>query len=100
MLASMALTPRGTSTWRSLEAYAIQSPLDLALDALGSLAWLAGRLFTTAHWLPLPLYDQAPWELWCGLLISLGLALLRSTDQPFCGGQLPGPCSACFPLSS
>ena len=76
MLASMALTSRGTSTWRSLEAYAIQSPLDLALGALGSLAWVAGRRRTTAQWLPLPLYDHAPWELWCGLLISLGLALL------------------------
>lgn len=31
--------------------------------------WFCGRLLTTAHWLPLPIYLQQTWELYLGAVV-------------------------------
>ena len=63
-----------TSTWQALDSYANDSGSQSTLSgAIRVLLWLVSRLITTAHWLPLTLFERANWELYLGALI---LALL------------------------
>lgn len=68
-------TPADTTTWASLQA----APDSLAQTALGAgrmLAWMAARLATTAHWLPVILHVVSRLELALGAALLAGLAWL------------------------
>ncbi len=66
----------GATTSLSLRQLLISSPLT-TIPAMGRvLLWLVGRLFTTAHWIFFPLYQQQSWELYFGGLTLAGLVLL------------------------
>ncbi len=69
----LALASRSTSIWSSLAASAETSPIALIWSWFRVLLWLASRLLTTAHWLPLPVYSLQTWELFVGGLVLLGL---------------------------
>ena len=74
----------GATTWVSLRQLATDSPI-ATIPAMGRvLLWLAGRLFTTAHWLPLTVYEQQGWEIYFGGLVFAGLGILvwRRMDLP------------------
>ena len=68
-------TSRSSSTWWSLERYVSTNMVDLVLGCGKVLLWLSSRLWTTAHWLPLPLYEFQVWELYVGGLVLLLLVL-------------------------
>jgi tetratricopeptide (TPR) repeat protein len=74
VLFALSITPRATSTWAALEYYGqVQvSPW----SALRLLAWFAGRLFITAHWVPLSLYREQTWELYLGAAVVALLLVL------------------------
>ena len=65
-----------TSTWWALRAYPSADVLSLFGGMARILLWFSGRLLTTAHWLPIPVYEQQLWELGLGILLLAGLALL------------------------
>jgi tetratricopeptide (TPR) repeat protein len=69
-------TSRHTSTWDALGSYASADLLSQFLGMMRILLWFSGRLFTTAHWLPLPVYEQHLWELATGALVVGMLAWL------------------------
>ena len=72
----VAITPRENSMWRALGVYA-ENDLFLFLSGTGRLLlWMLSRLLTTAHWLPVRLYEQQPWELYVGAAVLAALALL------------------------
>ena len=59
----------GATTWVSLRLLLGDSPLT-TLPAMGRvMLWLSGRLFSTAPWLPLTVYELAPWEIFFGGLV-------------------------------
>ena len=79
----LALTPQESSTWQSIGEYAAHSLADLASGIFAGLAWFVSRLFTTAHFLPIALYEQAFWEFWLGVvLIVLLFVLIRFGPAP------------------
>lgn len=72
----------GATTWVSLRQLAGDS-LTTTLPAMGRvLLWLMGRLFSTAHWLPLTVYQQQGWEIYFGglVLVGLGFLVYRRTE--------------------
>ena len=69
-------TERATSTWNSIHLHQERSIQDLLKGHLRMLLWFAGRLFTTAHWLPLPVYRTQTWELAAGAVALLLMGLL------------------------
>jgi tetratricopeptide (TPR) repeat protein len=77
-LALLLLTSEETSTWHSLEEYTHRSPSTLLWGIGRVLLWFVSRLFSTAHWVPLAMYQQQDWELWLGggLLLVVLLVLL------------------------
>jgi len=69
-------TSQHTSTADALGAYAT-SPLFELFSGMGStLFWFCGRLFTTAHWLPLPVYQLQPWEILVGVVALFFMSVL------------------------
>ncbi|MBI2505224.1 MAG: tetratricopeptide repeat protein [Candidatus Latescibacteria bacterium] len=79
LLLLLHLTSSQTSTWRSLELYRAQDLATLLVGMVRVLLWFVSRLWTTAHWLPLPVYRQESWELYAGgaALCGLGWLLWR-----------------------
>lgn len=66
-------TAEKTSTAQALSYYSL-SNLPAILAGMGRLLlWFVSRLWTTAHWLPLPAYRQEPWELYAGAVALCGL---------------------------
>jgi len=62
----LSFTSRETSTWHSMALY-VDQDLGVVLWGMGRvLLWFVSRLFTTAHWLPLSVYEQQDWELYVG----------------------------------
>ena len=94
-----AITPRENSTWRAFDLY-LENDISIFLSGMGSLLlWMLSRMITTAHWLPIRLYEQQPWELWVGVAVLAVLALLI-----YRRGVPEAPCSVwiwcpCFPFS-
>lgn len=72
----VSLASRHTSTWHSLELYSVLSISQLFAGMARMLAFLSSRLFTTAHWVPLPMHQQQPWELYIGAVSVAVLVLL------------------------
>ncbi len=72
----VAITPGETNTGRAIGLYSEKDLLQLLAGMGGLLLWSLGRLFTTAHWLPFPLYEFQSWELWAGAGILAALSLL------------------------
>ncbi|MFT5089837.1 MAG: tetratricopeptide (TPR) repeat protein [Candidatus Latescibacterota bacterium] len=72
-LACIGMASRQTSTWHSLDLYSLQSIPQLVLGMGHMVSFLSSRLFTTAHWVPLPMHQQQPWELYIG---SASIAVL------------------------
>ena len=72
----VAITPKENSTWRAFGLY-LENDLLIFVSGMGSLLlWMLSRMITTAHWLPIRLYEQQPWELWVGVAVLAALALL------------------------
>ena len=72
----VAITPKENSTWRAFGLY-LENDLLIFISGMGSLLlWMLSRMITTAHWLPVRLYEQQPWELWVGVAVLAALALL------------------------
>ena len=72
----VALTPRENSTWRAIDLFLQGDFFSLAIGTGRLMLWLLGRLLTTAHWLPFPLYELRPWELPVGAVVLAGLGVL------------------------
>lgn len=72
-------TSQHTSTADAFGVYATSSLIDLFLGMGRMLFWFFGRLFTTAHWVPLAVYKLQAWELFAGgwVLFSMGILLWR-----------------------
>ena len=72
------------STWQAVDEYSVHSFSTLVLGQVRILLFLSSRLLSTAHWLPLPIYSQAPWELGLGLaVIGTLLYLVYRRQAPF-----------------
>ena len=69
----LAVTSHQTSTWWSIGEYAEHSLLSLAAGMGRMLLWFVSRLLTTAHWIPLPIYQLQTWELFLGGALLAGL---------------------------
>ncbi|HIG56299.1 MAG TPA: tetratricopeptide repeat protein [Candidatus Latescibacteria bacterium] len=67
--AAVQLAAKNTSTWQSIDSYGALPIWDLVLGMVRVLWWFCGRLLTTAHWLPLPIYLQQTWELYLGAVV-------------------------------
>ena len=69
----VSITPTDTTTGLSLDHYTTAGWPDLMADSGRMFLWMVCRLFTTAHWLPLTLFELRPWELYLGggLLVAL-----------------------------
>ena len=90
----VAITPRENSTWRAFSLY-LENDLLSFVSGMGSLLlWMLSRMITTAHWLPVRLYEQQPWELWVGVAVLAALALLIYRK-----GVPEAPCSVWILLS-
>ena len=72
----VALTPKENSTWRAIDQFMGGDPFSLVLGTGRLLLWLLSRLLTTAHWLPIPLYELGTWELYAGAGVLAGLGAL------------------------
>ena len=76
------ITSRDTSTWAAVGVFWEGDPIAL-LGTMGrSLLLLLSRLPTTAHWLPMPVYEWHSWELFVGVAVLAGLALLVWSKRP------------------
>jgi tetratricopeptide (TPR) repeat protein len=65
-----------TSTGQALLTYGTDGATELSLGFWRVLLWLAGRCLTTAHWVPMPLYHLAAWELYAGAAVLAALLLV------------------------
>ncbi len=72
----VALTPKENSTWRAIDQFMGDDPFGLVLGTGRLLLWLLSRLLTTAHWLPIPVYELGTWELFAGAGVLAGLGVL------------------------
>ena len=72
----LSITSANTSTWQAVGRYSDGEVVALALGSIQRLLLLSGRLATTAHWLPIPVYTWQPWELYAGATTLSVLALL------------------------
>ena len=72
----LALTPARGNTWHAIHRFMEGDPFILILGAGRLLLWILSRLLTTAHWLPIPLYEVGPWELYAGVGVLAGLGVL------------------------
>ncbi len=80
--ASLSFTSQDTTTWLALDPERGESGSVLG-DLLRSALWLAGRLLTTAHWMPIPLHEQHDWELLIGAGSLGGMSwLIWKTPMP------------------
>jgi len=70
------LTEQVTTTWITLDRYLEEDLAALLAGFCRMFLWLVGRLFTTAHWLPLPVYELQTWELYWGGVVLAGLLVL------------------------
>ena len=76
MLAStylLSITPADTTTGASIDNYRAGDLPALLAGFCRMLLWFVSRLFTTAHWVPLPLYERQTWELYAGGLVLIAL---------------------------
>lgn len=88
LAANLALASRQTSTWDSLERYPQSNPLLLILDWGQMLLWLGSRLLSTAHYLPIRVYQLQNWELALGALVIGALCFLAYRRQPWAAWAL------------
>ena len=80
----LASSSSDTSTGQALLTYGTDGAAELSLGFWRVLLWLAGRTFTTAHWVPMPLYRLAEWELYAGgavLVALLAIAGRRAVPE-------------------
>ncbi|MEE3257917.1 MAG: hypothetical protein VX293_01785, partial [Candidatus Latescibacterota bacterium] len=73
------MMPTRSSSWDAASSYASVQALPLLASIGKILLWFAGRLLSTAHWLPLAPHTRPGWEIALGLgaLAGLGLLLWR-----------------------
>lgn len=69
-------TAETTSTQQALHAYTLQNLFSRLVFTARLLLWFLSRLLTTAHWLPLQIYQQQTWELLLGACLLTGLGWL------------------------
>ena len=76
------MTFKGFTTWLAIESNATMGILEGIVSAGHLLLWFLSRLITTAHWLPLRVYEHHNWELVAGgiVLASLLLAVLKNVS--------------------
>lgn len=77
------LTASHTSTIQAIGAYSLTSLFSRLIFMARLLLWFLSRLLTTAHWLPLQIYQQQTWELLLGAGLLTGLGwLVWKRDSP------------------
>ena len=81
--AVLLIASHETTTWAAIQTR-LRQGFPAALQSAGELyLWFAGRLVTTAHWLPVQLYELQRWELYAGAVCLAGLLLaLRVFPHP------------------
>ena len=77
----LAITADRGNTWHAIDRFMEGDPFILILGAGRLLLWMLSRLLTTAHWLPIPLYEVGPWELYAGAGVLAGLVVLVSKSH-------------------
>ena len=99
MLAStylLSITPADTTTGASIDKYRAGDLPALLAGFCRMLLWIVSRLFTTAHWVPLPLYERQTWELYAGGLVLIALLVSIWRRQfPLSAGGRGCCCSPC-----
>ena len=76
------LTGRDTTTWAALRIHAEGDVFNLLIGSSKILLWFLGRTVTTAHWLPVAIYDLQDWELIPGAIVLAYLLWnLRKTES-------------------
>ncbi len=70
---ALLITARTTTTWAAIENRMAQGLFDSAIDMSELYLWFAGRLLTTAHWLPVKVYALESWEIYPGLFAVAAL---------------------------
>ena len=99
LVAIVALTHKEYQTWLAIDQLTAGDPFSLILGAGRLLLLLLSRLLATAHWLPFPLYESGPWELYVGfgVLAGLGVLVLVYPGRFRCPCGRSGYCSRFFP---
>ena len=72
----LSITPGDTTTGVSISYYTTEGIPAAFASFCRMMAWFTSRLFTTAHWLPMPLYEVQPWEFYLGALTLAAIAVL------------------------
>ena len=72
----LRFTAKRTSTWEALDFFSVAGLWDLIGGIARSTLFFAGRLLSTAHWLPLASHERHPWEYAVGALVLAGLIWL------------------------
>ena len=67
---------RDMNTLHSIGEYGAREVWALVAGMGRVVLWLTSRLFTTAHWVPLPVYELQRWELYLGAVLLAGLLAL------------------------
>ncbi|MFT5374607.1 MAG: hypothetical protein ACI906_001427 [Candidatus Latescibacterota bacterium] len=73
---TLIITAHTTTTWAAIENRMGQGLFDAIVDMGELYLWFAGRLLTTAHWLPIKIYALESWEIYPGFLAVTALAWL------------------------
>ena len=74
---AIAITQRVSSIWLSIgEIAATEDPWYSRFESIRLCLWYLSRLFTTAHWLPLPFFRLQTWEMYIGGVVLVGLLVL------------------------
>ena len=77
LVLAVTITQKESSTWLSIDEIAVtEDPWFSRPESLRSLLWFLGRLFTTAHWLPIPFFKRQTWELYIGGVVLVGLLVI------------------------
>ena len=81
-IALINITSRATNLWRAIEAITNYTTIDAITNWAQITLLLLSRLLTTAHWLPIPVYQVQRWEIVVGGVLLVGLlVLIRRGDS-------------------
>jgi tetratricopeptide (TPR) repeat protein len=84
----LSITPADTTTGASFSSFGTRDLPTLLAGFCRMLTWNVSRLFTTAHWVPFPLYLRQTWEFYTGglILMALLVAIWRGRFPLSAGG--------------
>jgi tetratricopeptide (TPR) repeat protein len=81
-LVVIQMTSRGFTTWLAIESNATKDFAGVVVSMAHLLVWYLSRLITTAHWVPIVIYEHQNWEMVVGAAVLMGLlvAIWRSSS--------------------